>query len=71
MSVTVKSNVSDVKTLKLKKGRLFIEVTAGVEKDKPAQKKSRATLDPAYGRQVRSGRAAKRKPGVTATRKKK
>ena len=37
----MKSRSSDVKTLKLKKGRLFIEVTAGVMKDKPKAKKQR------------------------------
>ena len=53
MSVTVKSNVSDVKTLKRKKGSLFIEVTAGVVKDKPKAKKTSSSRF--------SGKAATRK----------
>lgn len=41
----MKSKGSDVKTLKLKKGRLFIELTAGVVKDKPAKKSGRTATN--------------------------
>lgn len=41
MSTSKGSKTSGVKTLKLKRGPLFIEVTAGVVKDKSEKKKPR------------------------------